>query len=559
MRGRPTDPSTAGHPSDAELADLVRSPGSDAPVAELHRRHRSAVLSYAYACCRTPHSAGELTSQVFARTLIAVRSGSGPRAAWRPYLLTAVRRRAAEWADAEGRTGLSPEFERWLADLPESPESDSVEARMRRMEDGSLVLRAFRSLTERRQTVLWHTEVEGEPARFVGRLLGLDENDVAPFASRARSGLREACLAVIANQAGTDECRRYGPMLGAVVRRTGRRRTEDFDRHLSRCPRCRTGLDELDALDEGLGPVLSAAVLPWGSTAYGAARMTEAGAGAVGAASDAPGDGVPTDGDTRWRSWTTASPLRSGAVAGGMVAAVGLAVLVLPIRPDDRSEEPSSAQPVAVRTRTVQTEQPPVTVTVTARPSAPRSPHPTEPPTARTSHAPSASHPAPLGTVTWTGTLRNAGLATKCVESLGTTVVQNTCDGRPGQVWKSVAFEGKPGYGWLRNGATGECVDYLDSPQRMYGNSANVAVVMGPCRRSGEGQLFRFDPFTGGDHSFLVRAERAPGKPWNEMQLGMLDWYVEGGPPPETNAPVALTFNYYNSPQLRYFAAAVTP
>lgn len=564
MRGGPTGRSTTDHPSDAELTDLLRNPDSDKPVAELYRRHRSAVLSYAYACCRLPRDAEDLTSDVFARALDTVRSGSDPRAAWRPYLLTAVRRMATEWADTDHCTGLSPEFERWLAGLPESPESDSGEARMRRLEDGSLVLRAFRSLSERRQTVLWHTEVEEESARFVGRLLGLEEGDVAPLVSRARCGLREACLAVLADQAGSDECRRYSSMLGAVVRRTGRRRTEDFDRHLSGCRRCRTALIELDDLDEGLGPALSAAVLPWGSRAYVAARMTEADARAVGAAraTEAPGDAVPAHGDTRWRSWASASPLRSSAVAGGILASVGLAVLALPMGPDGRGEEPSSAQAAAVRTHTVHADPPPVTVT--ARPSAPTPSHRAEPPAAEPSHAasaePSASHGAHhLGTVTWSGALRNTGLGTQCVEPAGTAVVQNACNGSTEQVWQAVAYARKPGYSRLRNSATGECVDYLNSPQSVRQNAVNVAVVMGPCRSSGQGQLFRFDLYTGGDGSYRVKAERAHGKPWDDMQLGMLDWHLEGSPPPRTNAPVVLTYHYYNSPQLRYFAEGMAP
>ncbi|NUK55980.1 sigma-70 family RNA polymerase sigma factor [Streptomyces lunaelactis] len=401
-------------PSDAGLTDFLRNPGSGASVEELYRRHRSAVLSYAYVCCRDPHTAEDLTSDVFARALQAVRSGSGPKAAWRPYLLTIVRRTAADWAGTARRTELSPEFERWLANLPESPESESREARMLLLEDSSLVLRAFRSLPERWQTVLWHTGVEGEPARSVGHLLGVGESGVNSIASRAREGLRETCLAALADHAGTDECRRYSPMLGAVVRRTGRRSTEDFDRHLSECRRCRSALIELTDLNEEPSSVLSAAVLLWGSRAYVAARMTEAGVRAAGAAraSGTPRRGISADWDTGWRSWATGSPLRSGAVAGGIVAAVGLAVLALPMRSDGPGTGPSSAHAEAVRTRTVHADPPPVTVT--ARPSPPTSSRPAEAsaaaPSRTASAGPSAPHGARLGTVTWSGTLRNAGL-----------------------------------------------------------------------------------------------------------------------------------------------------
>ena len=33
----------------------------------------------------------------------------------------------------------------------------------------------------------------------------------------------------------------------------------------------------------------------------------------------------------------------------------------------------------------------------------------------------------------------------------------------------------------------------------------------------------------------------------------MLHWPEGGDPPPETNAPLVLTYNYYNSTRLRYF------
>ncbi|AVZ73589.1 hypothetical protein SLUN_16830 [Streptomyces lunaelactis] len=552
-------------PSDAGLTDFLRNPGSGASVEELYRRHRSAVLSYAYACCRDPLTAEDLTSDVFARALQAVRSGSGPKAAWRPYLLTIVRRTAADWAGTARRTELSPEFERWLANLPERPESESREARMLLLEDSSLVLRAFRSLPERWQTVLWHTGVEGEPARSVGHLLGVGESGVNSIASRARDGLRETCLAALADHAGTDECRRYSPMLGAVVRRTGRRSTEDFDRHLSECRRCRSALIELTDLNEELSSVLSAAVLLWGSRAYVAARMTEAGVRAAGAASASgtPRGGISADGDTGRRSWATGSPLRSGAVAGGIVAAVGLAVLALPMRSDGPGTGPSSAQAEAVRTRTVHADPPPVTVT--ARPSPPTSSRPAEPsaaaPSRTASAGPSAPHGARLGTVTWSGTLRNAGLSAQCVETAGRAVVQNSCDGSAGQLWETVSFEPEPDHSRLRNAATGECVNYRAATRSTEYHDV-FDVGMRPCRADGEGQLFQFAPYSdpyGGasDGSYAVRAGLDNANPWGELQLGMLDQSEWNGPP-ATDAPVALTYDYFYSSRLRYFAEGVT-
>ncbi|WP_369208888.1 hypothetical protein [Streptomyces sp. PU-14G] len=81
------------------------------------------------------------SSEAFARTLQAVRSGGGPTEAWRPYLLTAVRRTAAAWSETARRTELAPDFDRWLFEPPAGSHlsqsaGESAEERMLRQEDG---------------------------------------------------------------------------------------------------------------------------------------------------------------------------------------------------------------------------------------------------------------------------------------------------------------------------------------------------------------------------------------------------------------------------------------
>ncbi|WP_405594488.1 hypothetical protein OG741_02100 [Streptomyces sp. NBC_01410] len=67
----------------------------------------------------------------------------------------------------------------------------------------------------------------------------------------------------------------------------------------------------------------------------------------------------------------------------------------------------------------------------------------------------------------------------------------------------------RPGCSRLRNGAGGERIDHHSGIQRLHHNVVNIAVAMGPCRTTGEGQLFRIDPLSGtsGDGSCLLRAE----------------------------------------------------
>ncbi|WHM40543.1 sigma-70 family RNA polymerase sigma factor [Streptomyces sp. BPTC-684] len=258
---------------DAELTASIRE-GDDEALAELYRRHQPAVLAYARTCCRDPHTAEDLASEAFTRALQAVRSGGGPELAWRAYLLTIVRRTAAGWADTARRTELAPDFTTWLAGVSSGSESESSEERVLRLEDNSLVLRGFRTLPERWRAVLWHTVIEDEPAAEVAARLGMTASGVASLAARAREGLREAYLSAHADSStASEECRRHTALLGAVVRRSGRRTSRALDRHLTHCARCRRALVHLTDINERLNTTLPAALLLWGGSAYVAAGL----------------------------------------------------------------------------------------------------------------------------------------------------------------------------------------------------------------------------------------------------------------------------------------------
>ncbi|MEV0375267.1 sigma-70 family RNA polymerase sigma factor [Streptomyces sp. NPDC050636] len=495
--------------SDAELTAALRESESDAPVDELYRRHRSAVLSYARACCRDPHTAEDLASEAFARTLQAVRSGGGPQAAWRPYLLTVVRRTAADWASTARRTELSPDFEEWLANTSDSsPEAESSEERMLRLEDNSLVLRAFRSLPERWQAVLWHTAVEEEPASKVGTLLGVGPGAVGPLASRAREGLREAYLtAHVESGSDNDECRHYSSMLGATVRRAGRRTNKDLQRHLGACERCRSALLELRHLNEGLRSALPVGVLLWGGPAYVAALLAQAGAQAGAWAAQL------------WAK-VKASAFCSCAVTGSVAAATGIAVVAVPMPFDEdvRGPEASASSPPAK-----------------VKPKPPMKPSPTE---------------AGFGNVRWTGPFRNPEHNKTCIQPAGTAVIQNSCDGSADQIWQLVSSPEDTDYAWLRNAATGECIDYNGRVGRYSGHAGTRAIrtKMSECRVEGKGQLFRFIRSRDGSHYVHTRWD---GGAWDKMQLGLDKW------PPVQGGRVVVTYNYNNAPYLRYLVDGV--
>ncbi|MFH0518525.1 sigma-70 family RNA polymerase sigma factor [Streptomyces sp. M41] len=250
--------------------------------AEMYRRHRGAVLAYARACCRDPHTAEDLTAEAFTQTLRAVQAGAGPNATWRPYLLSVVRHTAAQWMSTSRRVELSQDFHAWAERLP-APGSN-VEQVLLESEDRSLVLRAFHGLPERWQLVLWHTEVERESAEAVGTLLGITPSGVSSLAQRAREGLREAYLQAHLARMDNEVCRPFSGLLAAAVRRSGVRRSRAFERHVAECPSCASALAELTDINDRLGSALPAGLALWGP---GYTPTPEQGARAPGTAAPA--------------------------------------------------------------------------------------------------------------------------------------------------------------------------------------------------------------------------------------------------------------------------------
>ena len=185
----------------------------------------------------------------------------------------------------------------------------------------AFVARAFARLPEHWQTVLWHTEVEGENPADLAPMMGLTPNGVAAMAYRARERLRQHYLQEhIAADPG-DECRWSIERLGAHVRgglsrRDGRR----VEGHLDECRRCHLLFVELAEVNAGMREVLAGALLAGSAGAYLATGGSGAGCGsrAVRAAGAAPlgaGRGRRCRGGRR-RGGARAAPRRP-ARAGG--------------------------------------------------------------------------------------------------------------------------------------------------------------------------------------------------------------------------------------------------
>ncbi|WP_143589915.1 sigma-70 family RNA polymerase sigma factor, partial [Streptomyces africanus] len=281
-------------PSDADLIDRMRS-GDDTAYEELFRRHAQAVRRYARTCCRDSHTADDLTAEVFARMLQAVRGGSGPEHAVRAYLLTSLRRVAASWTRSARREQLVDDFAVFAAQSARGSyvsggDTLDLGADVRAMHDaeGSMAMRAFRSLPERWQAVLWHTEVEDESPGEVATLFGLDADGTRVLAGRAREGLKHACLQAHVSAALTadEDCAHYADQLGTYARGRLRTRAErGLRKHLEECAKCRLAATQLEEVAGGIPAVVPLAVIGWfGAAGYAKAAGLIAGGAGAGAA-----------------------------------------------------------------------------------------------------------------------------------------------------------------------------------------------------------------------------------------------------------------------------------
>jgi RNA polymerase sigma factor (sigma-70 family) len=203
--------------------------GDAAAYDSLYRRHVAAAHGLARQLVRNRAEADDVVAETFAKILGLLHRGGGPDDAFRPYLLTAVRRAAYDRHRAERRQLVTDEMEAFDRGVPFA---DPAVADLER----TMIARAFASLPERWQAVLWHTEIEGARPADVAPLLGLTANSVAALAYRAREGLRQAYLRLPPGGR-----RRPGPGLVDVLRlRPGSLPPARFRPVRSRPPRFRS-------------------------------------------------------------------------------------------------------------------------------------------------------------------------------------------------------------------------------------------------------------------------------------------------------------------------------
>ncbi|WP_433916667.1 sigma-70 family RNA polymerase sigma factor [Streptomyces sp. NBC_01744] len=410
-------------PSDAQLILQMRS-GDDLAYEELFRRHSGSVRRYARSCCRDAHTADDLTAEVFARTLQAVRGGKGPEEAVRAYLMTAVRHVAAAWTKTAKREQLVDDFAVFAAQaagFSEVSDADTLDlgADVLAMHEAeqSMAMKAFRSLPERWQAVLWHTTVEEESPSEIAPLFGLTANATAVLASRAREGLKQAYLQAHVSQSLTSggDCARYADRLGAYARGGLRIRAErGLRKHLDECAKCRVAAGELAHVNAGIPALLPVAVIGWFAAGYAlktAGFVAGGAAGAAGAGAAAATGGSSSGGSVGGAAASEGlgAPVKAGIAAAVAVATAAGLVWALAggespkpeARPVDRPPVVAPTVPSPPPSKPTPTPEPPsapvlpaIAPTGSPQPPTP-APTPTPTPTSKPTPEPKSPVPAP--------------------------------------------------------------------------------------------------------------------------------------------------------------------
>jgi RNA polymerase sigma factor (sigma-70 family) len=245
--------SAGSMPSDAELLAAVRA-GDQTAYGQLWTRHAPAARRLARQVAR-PSDTEELVSESFYRVLRAIDGGGGPDGAFRPYLLSTLRRASTDVGRSYYQRITLTEDDNDL-DVDHAPSAADTTLEQ---DEQSAAWRAWASLPEASRTLLWHLIIEEETPKQVAPLLGTSPNGVSSRAVRARERLRQAFLQQHIRAADSQQCAWTRERLGEYVR--GALSQENLalvERHLDECEHCAAALAEV----RDVNMTLRAVILP---------------------------------------------------------------------------------------------------------------------------------------------------------------------------------------------------------------------------------------------------------------------------------------------------------
>jgi DNA-directed RNA polymerase specialized sigma24 family protein len=275
-------PST-NEPGDAALISRVRA-GDVAAYGLLCERHAEAAHVLARRLFGDEGAAGDAIAETFRQILGVLCRGGGPQVGLRTYLLVSLRRTAG----VRGRDDPPPAPRDGFGPY-DDPAEPFVDPALRGLET-NMIARAFLSLPERWQAVLWHTEVEGVRPAAVAPLLGLTANGAAGLAYGAREGLRQSYLQLHLAESARRPCRPAVDKLATYIRGgLAERDCARVERHLDGCQECATIYAELADVKTVLRAVVGPLVLGTAAAGYLADVTGCRGRGAVDARAAAAG------------------------------------------------------------------------------------------------------------------------------------------------------------------------------------------------------------------------------------------------------------------------------
>jgi RNA polymerase sigma factor (sigma-70 family) len=402
-----SETAAATGPSDAELIEAVRG-GQIQAYGQLYTRHVQAAHNLARQLSRSPIEADDLVSDAFAKVLATLRAGGGPDTAFRAYLLTALRHTAYDKTRRDRKLELVDDIEA-VSRGEQVPFDDPAVAQL----DRSLAVRAFSSLPERWQTVLWHTAIERQSPKEVAPMLGLTSNGVSAMAYRAREGLRKAFLQAHVTDNPSERCQAASAKLGSWTRDgLSKLETAQVEAHLDKCDACRALAAELADVNGALRGVVAPLVLGVGTAGYLAAGAGKASAAVSIAASS--GSVLP------WLGAAASTAALVIAITTGVPASESTIGPSAVAEPPTSSTTSQTAAPTSSSNPTAaDTVPPPATTAPPAREPSAVAPPSTANPTNTGAAAPVLTPTAPATFTTSTGgpptrlpiTFRNTGSA----------------------------------------------------------------------------------------------------------------------------------------------------
>ncbi|MEU5888935.1 RICIN domain-containing protein [Streptomyces sp. NPDC047461] len=336
---RPPYPPRPGLPLGEPDPDLVAQLGGDVDerhhaTAVLLARHWLAARDYALLCLASASPTAQFVAASAFQRLLDRLAGGAPAAALRPQLLVTVRETVRAWAANDKTCAALPELRKPTGGRglhtarPEAPANRK------------LAERAFVTLSDFSQCLLWHTEVEAEPIEIPAGLLGMETVAAKTALSKAREQFRTGLVRAHTQFAPSEECRFYSSLIDVPIRRGGTL-LPDVQQHLTQCPHCQSTAEQLEYCEGRLGLLLADSVLGWGGRRYLATRP---GRSSPGAWQSAPEDeqAPPV---TVGRHRTTAEK-RYRAFAAAAVATLALLAAVLAAQNwSDDNDAPASGTP----------------------------------------------------------------------------------------------------------------------------------------------------------------------------------------------------------------------